>query len=100
MPFCSQNKGFQLNGEAPTLPLCPFLKIPNPRTAFDEAMRFMRCGVKSRSVLWSYMAPGWVKTDLGGPDAPLSIGDSIPSLVEVLIEKQPSPKIRVLELQG
>ncbi len=30
------------------------------------------------------MAPGWVKTDLGGPDARLSIEESIPGVVKVI----------------
>jgi NAD(P)-dependent dehydrogenase (short-subunit alcohol dehydrogenase family) len=30
------------------------------------------------------MAPGWVKTDLGGPDARLTIDDSIPGVVTTL----------------
>ncbi len=33
------------------------------------------------------MAPGWVRTALGGPDARLSIEDSVPSLVNVLVDK-------------
>ncbi len=30
------------------------------------------------------MAPGWVRTELGGPDARLSIDDSIPNVVKTL----------------
>ncbi len=30
------------------------------------------------------MAPGWVKTDMGGPDARLTIGESIPNLVSTI----------------
>jgi NAD(P)-dependent dehydrogenase (short-subunit alcohol dehydrogenase family) len=34
----------------------------------------------------TYMAtdPGWVQTDMGGPDAPLTIQDSIPNLANVI----------------
>jgi len=34
------------------------------------------------------MAPGWVRTELGGPDALLSIEESIPPLVSTLIATQ------------
>jgi len=30
------------------------------------------------------MAPGWVRTDMGGPQARLSIGESIPNLVDTI----------------
>lgn len=33
------------------------------------------------------MAPGWVRTDLGGPDARLSLEESVPKLVDVLLQK-------------
>ncbi len=33
------------------------------------------------------MAPGWVRTELGGPDARLSIDESVPKLVHVLLSK-------------
>jgi NAD(P)-dependent dehydrogenase (short-subunit alcohol dehydrogenase family) len=30
------------------------------------------------------MAPGWVRTDLGGPAAPLTIGQSIPGVADTI----------------
>ncbi len=37
------------------------------------------------------MAPGWIRTALGGDDAPLSIEETIPHLVNVLLAKQQRP---------
>lgn len=46
------------------------------------------------------MAPGWVRTDLGGPDAPLAIEDSVPRLVDVLLSLQGRPGLRYVDYQG
>lgn len=46
------------------------------------------------------MAPGWVRTELGGPDAPLGIEDSIPNLVTVLTGKQARPGLEYLDYLG
>lgn len=46
------------------------------------------------------MAPGWVKTELGGADARLTIEESIPSLVNVLIAKQKRPGLEYLDYLG
>jgi hypothetical protein len=46
------------------------------------------------------MAPGWIKTDLGGPEAPLTIAESIPKLVDVLLEKQARPGLEYLDYLG
>lgn len=46
------------------------------------------------------MAPGWVRTELGGPDARLSIEESIPSLVNVLIQKWRRPGLEYLDYLG
>jgi NAD(P)-dependent dehydrogenase (short-subunit alcohol dehydrogenase family) len=45
-------------------------------------------------------APGWVQTELGGASAPLTISDSIPNLVNVLIAKQSRPGIEYLDYLG
>ena len=45
------------------------------------------------------MAPGWVKTELGGPDARLTIEDSIPNLVNVLLSKK-EPGLEYLDYLG
>jgi NAD(P)-dependent dehydrogenase (short-subunit alcohol dehydrogenase family) len=46
------------------------------------------------------MAPGWVRTDMGGPDARLSIQESVPNLVNVLLAKQGKPGLEYLDYLG
>lgn len=52
----------------------------------------------SRTML--VMAPGWIRTDLGGPDAPLTIQDSIPNLVNVMLSQQGTPGLQFLDYRG
>lgn len=46
------------------------------------------------------MAPGWVRTALGGPDARLTIEQSIPNLVNVLLAKRNRPGLEYLDYLG
>ena len=46
------------------------------------------------------MAPGWVRTDLGGPGARLTIEESVPNLVNVLLKKQGSSGLEYLDYLG
>ncbi len=46
------------------------------------------------------MAPGWIRTDLGGPDAPFSIEESVPGLVDVMLSKRARPGLEFLDRQG
>jgi NAD(P)-dependent dehydrogenase (short-subunit alcohol dehydrogenase family) len=46
------------------------------------------------------MAPGWVRTDLGGSDARLTIEDSVPNLVNVLLDIQGKPGLHYLDYLG
>jgi len=46
------------------------------------------------------MAPGWVRTDLGGDKAPLTIEDSVPNIVKVLIGVQGKAGLQYLDYLG
>lgn len=46
------------------------------------------------------MAPGWVRTDLGGPDARLTVEESIPNVVNTLLAAQACPGLQYLDYLG
>jgi NAD(P)-dependent dehydrogenase (short-subunit alcohol dehydrogenase family) len=46
------------------------------------------------------MAPGWVRTELGGPDARLSIDESIPNIVRTLDALQGQPGLHYVDYLG
>jgi NAD(P)-dependent dehydrogenase (short-subunit alcohol dehydrogenase family) len=46
------------------------------------------------------MAPGWVRTDMGGDDAPLRIEGSVPNLVDTLLSVQGKPGLQYLDYLG
>ncbi len=46
------------------------------------------------------MAPGWIRTELGGPDAPFTIDESVPLLVDLLISKLGMPGLQYLDRSG
>jgi NAD(P)-dependent dehydrogenase (short-subunit alcohol dehydrogenase family) len=46
------------------------------------------------------MAPGWVKTDLGGPNARLTIDESIPYLVRTVDAQRGHTGLQYLDYQG
>ncbi len=52
----------------------------------------------SRTLL--LMAPGWVATELGGAEAPLSIEESIPKVVKVMLSQQGKPGLQYLDREG
>ena len=46
------------------------------------------------------MAPGWVRTDMGGPDGRLSVEESVPNLVNVLLSVQGTHGLQYLDYLG
>jgi NAD(P)-dependent dehydrogenase (short-subunit alcohol dehydrogenase family) len=65
--------------------------------------QFMRCyaarhAEEPRALV--LMAPGWIRTALGGPDAPFSVEEAIPKVVDVLLSQQGNPGLRYLDREG
>jgi NAD(P)-dependent dehydrogenase (short-subunit alcohol dehydrogenase family) len=46
------------------------------------------------------MAPGWIRTDMGGPNAPFSVEETIPQVVDTLLAQQGTPGLRFIDRHG
>lgn len=46
------------------------------------------------------MAPGWIRTDLGGAGAPFGVKEAIPEVVETLISERGKPGLRYIDRHG
>ncbi|MGW5449093.1 3-oxoacyl-ACP reductase, partial [Streptomyces asiaticus] len=85
--------------------------ITNNTTAGREVYRgseaalnmFMRSFATRQSKTqrtFTLLAPGWIRTALGGADAPFTIEESIPLLVNVLLSKLGTPGLAYLDRTG
>ncbi len=70
------------------------------KAALNMFMRSFAARQADTSRALVVMAPGWVRTELGGPDARLTIEESIPNLVNVLLAKQGRPGLEYLDYLG
>jgi len=70
------------------------------KAALNMFMRSFAARRKGSSRAMVLMAPGWVRTELGGPDARLSIEESVPSLVNVLLSKQGTGSLHYVDYLG
>lgn len=70
------------------------------KAALNMLMRSFAARPANASRAMVLMAPGWVRTDLGGPGARLGVEESAPSLVRVLVDQRQSPGLRYLDYLG
>ena len=70
------------------------------KAALNMFMRSFAARQAAPSRAMVVMAPGWVRTDMGGPDARLSIEESVPNLVNVLLAQRGTPGLQYLDYLG
>jgi|SRR3569833_1074549 len=70
------------------------------KAALNQFMRSFAARQAATRRALVLMAPGWVRTDLGGPEARLTIEESVPSLVNVLLNKQGKPGLEYRDYLG
>ena len=54
------------------------------KTALNMTSRNLSHELKEAGIITVGLHPGWVKTDMGGPGAPLSISDAVGSMVKTI----------------
>ncbi len=73
------------------------------RASKSALNQFMRCyaarhaGTPRALVL---MAPGWIRTALGGPGATFSVGEAVPAVVDTLLAQRGRPGLQYLDREG
>ncbi len=70
------------------------------KAALNMLMRSFAARPSAAQRAMVLMAPGWIRTGLGGPDAPFGIDEAIPSVVDVLIAALGTPGLRYLDRFG
>jgi NAD(P)-dependent dehydrogenase (short-subunit alcohol dehydrogenase family) len=70
------------------------------KSALNQLMRSYAARHRSEGQTLLLMAPGWVKTDLGGPGARLTIDESIPGLVSTIDAQRGRAGLQFLDYQG
>ncbi|HEX3793951.1 MAG TPA: SDR family NAD(P)-dependent oxidoreductase [Acidimicrobiales bacterium] len=70
------------------------------KSALNQLMRSYAARRRDADRTLLLMAPGWVKTDLGGPDAGLTIEESIPNLVTTVDAQRGRSGLQYLDYLG
>jgi NAD(P)-dependent dehydrogenase (short-subunit alcohol dehydrogenase family) len=70
------------------------------KAALNMFMRSFAARQSATKRAFVLMAPGWIKTDLGGPDAPFTMEEAMPAVVDVLLAKRSRPGLEYLDRFG
>ncbi|MFD9789879.1 SDR family oxidoreductase [Streptomyces sp. NPDC059070] len=70
------------------------------KSALNQLMRCYAARRTGDTRTLLLMDPGWVRTGLGGPDADLSVEESVPGVVETIERNQGKPGLRFLDHEG
>lgn len=70
------------------------------KSALNQYMRSYAARHAGQPRALLLMAPGWIRTDLGGPGAKFSMAETVPDIVDVLLAKQGKPGLAYLDRFG
>ena len=70
------------------------------KAALNTLMRSYAARQRESSRTLLLIAPGWVRTDMGGNDAALDVSESIPRVVDVVTAQTGRKGLQYLNYQG
>ena len=70
------------------------------KAALNQCMRSYAARHAGEPRALVLMAPGWIRTDMGGQNAPFGVEESIPKVVDVLIAQRGRPGLQYLDREG
>ena len=70
------------------------------KAALNMAMRSFAARQPQPRRAMLLLAPGWIRTELGGSDAPYTVEDSIPKLLDVILAKRGRAGLEYLDRDG
>jgi NAD(P)-dependent dehydrogenase (short-subunit alcohol dehydrogenase family) len=70
------------------------------KAALNAAMKSLSLDLRSRKIGVLLLHPGWVKTDMGGANAPTSPEDSVAGMRQVVANFRPEDTGRFIDFRG
>ncbi len=70
------------------------------KSALNQYMRSYAARHARESRALMLLAPGWIRTALGGPEAPFSLEETVPDIVKALLSKRGKPGLEYLDRMG
>ena len=70
------------------------------KAALNQLMRCHAARHADEARAFVLMAPGWIRTALGGASAPFGVEEAVPKVVEVLLAQKDRPGLQFLDREG